>query len=171
MPRLTLQRPGGVAAALLALAVAPTGCSSSPDPAPRAACSATEPSEVGAPPTLARATLEDTVSPHDDGLVAWTTTWRACFAPAEGSPSVVRRWESRAVTPEGSSPEVAEVPGGCLDLDVATGVDPAEDERPTRDLQLSDAQNLAYLVRAVHADGTVTPWTEPVRVGTVTGAG
>jgi hypothetical protein len=37
---------------------------------------------------------------------------------------------------------------------------------PGHEIQLSDAQALAYRVRAVHADGTVSPWTDPVRVGT-----
>jgi hypothetical protein len=34
-----------------------------------------------------------------------------------------------------------------------------------RDIQLAEASTLAYRVRAVLDDGTVTPWTEPVRVG------
>jgi hypothetical protein len=36
-----------------------------------------------------------------------------------------------------------------------------------RDVQLVDAAALAYRVRAVHADGTVSPWTPRVPAGTV----
>ncbi|MDP9461439.1 MAG: hypothetical protein M3Q22_14735, partial [Actinomycetota bacterium] len=91
-------------------------------------------------------------------------TWLACFRPGDGAEVV--RWQSQSVTSEGSSPDTDELPGGCIDLQVATGVNPADAGMPGRDLQLSDAQALAYRVRAVHPDDTVTPWTEPVRVGT-----
>ena len=37
----------------------------------------------------------------------------------------------------------------------------------TREIQLVAAQDLAYRVRSVHADGTVSPWTTPVPAGSV----
>jgi hypothetical protein len=109
--------------------------------------------------------LDDTVVPRPGGQVAWTTTWRACFGPGGDGREVVA-WQAQAVTSEGSSPVADELPGGCLDLEVATGVNAEEAGMPGREIQLSDAQALAYRVRAVHADGTVSPWTDPVRVGT-----
>jgi hypothetical protein len=170
--RLTPERPVGVAATLVGLAVALTGCSSSPvaEPSP-AASSRADPIESGPAPDLLTASLDDTVIPQDDGLVSWTTTWRACFGPGPDDPTEVVGWQTQAVTSEGSSPEARELLEGCVDLDVATGTDDADAGMPGRDIQLSDAQALAYRVRAVHADGTLTPWTDPVRVGTTTPAG
>ena len=34
-----------------------------------------------------------------------------------------------------------------------------------RDTQLAEAGALAYRVRAVHDDGTVTPWSAPIPAG------
>jgi hypothetical protein len=170
--RLTLQRLGGIAAGLVGLAVALTGCSSSSvaGPSPPATSGAGS-AQSGPAPQLLSASLHDTVIPHDDGLVSWTTTWRACFGPGPGDRGEVIGWQTQAVTSEGTSPEAVDLPGGCVDLDVATGTNDADAGTPGRDIQLSDAQALAYRVRAVHADDTVTPWTEPVRVGTTTPAG
>ncbi|MFP5371287.1 MAG: hypothetical protein ACLGI3_11145 [Actinomycetes bacterium] len=162
MPQLRSRRLGSVAAALLVPAAALAGCASSGDAgAPEG--SAAPPTESGPPAELLSAGLRDSVEPRPGGVVAWTTTWVACFGPADGAQVV--RWESRSVTSEGSSPDTDELPGGCIDLQVATGVNPADAGMPGRELQLSDAQTLAYRVRAVHPDGTVTPWTDAVRVG------
>ena len=172
MHRLTPQRPGGIAAGLVGLAVALTGCTSSSVAGPfSSATSGADPAQSGPAPELLTASLHDAVIPHDDGLVSWTTTWRACFGPGQGDRGEVVGWETQAVTSEGTSPEVADLAGDCIDLDVATGTNDADADTPGRDIQLSDAQALAYRVRAVHADDTVTPWTEPVRVGSTTPAG
>ena len=172
MHRLTPQRPGRIAAGLVGLAVALTGCTSSSVAGPfSSATSGADPTQSGPAPELLTASLHDTVIPHDDGLVSWTTTWRACFGPGPGDRGEVVGWETQAVTSEGTSPEAADLAGGCIDLDVATGTNDADADMPGRDIQLSDAQALAYRVRAVHADDTVTPWTEPVRVGSTTPAG
>ena len=160
---LRSRRRGGVAAALLVPAAALAGCAPSEEVG-TAELSAAPPAESGPPAELVSAGLRDTVEPHPGGVVAWTTTWFACFGPGDGAEVV--RWQSQSVTSEGSSPTMHELPGGCMDLQVATGVNPAEAGMPGRELQLSDAQALAYRVRAVHPDDTVTPWTEPVRVGT-----
>lgn len=166
-------------AAFLASVVALAGCSSAGE-LPAAASStasstaSSSPAErpvAGEPVRLVSATVEDTVVPRDDGRISWTTTWRACFAPAAGDPSGVARWEARLVTSEGTSPEVEELPDGCVDLQVATGVNPADAGLLHREVQLSDAAGLAYRVRAVGADGRATPWTDPVRVTSQTPPG
>ena len=119
---------------------------------------------------LVSARLQDAVEPLPDDRISWRTTWRACFAPADAADDIAR-WESRVTTTEGASPEVHELPDGCLDIDVASGVSATDSGMPGRDLQLFDAQRLAYQVRLVRPDGTVTPWTDRVLVGTVTPAG
>lgn len=153
----------GVAAALLVPAAALAGCASSRDVG-TAEVSAAPPAESGPPAELVSAGLRDTVESRPGGVAAWTTTWLACFRTGDGAD--VAGWQSQSVTSEGSSPDTDELPGGCIDLEVATGANPADAGMPGRELQLSDAQALAYRVRAVHPDDTVTPWTEPVRVGT-----
>ncbi|MBM7804598.1 hypothetical protein JOD57_000435 [Geodermatophilus bullaregiensis] len=176
--RLTPGRPAGAAAALLVLAVALAGCTSaevppgtaSPTTSAATSSAPAGPAVAGEPVRLVSATLEDTVVPADDGRISWTTTWRACFAPAEGSPAELARWEARLVTPEGASPQLEVLPDGCVDLEVATGVNPADRGLLNREIQLSDAAGLAYRVRAVGADGTATPWTGPVRVTSQTPA-
>ena len=119
---------------------------------------------AGEPVRLVSATLEDTVVPQEDGRIAWTTTWEACFAPAGDDPARVTRWEAQLVTPEGASPEVEQLSGNCVDLDVATGLNPADAGLLNREIAVSDAAGLTYRVRAVTGAGTVTPWTDPVRV-------
>jgi hypothetical protein len=165
--RLIRHSPADVATALVVAATL-AGCSAGRPSAVGASSSA--PSVSGPPPDLVSAVLEDSSVPQDDGLVSWTTTWRACFQPGLEDTGEVARWEVRAVTTEGSSPEIDELPGGCIDLDVAAGVNATADGMPGREIQLSDAQALAYRVRVVRDDGTVTPWTDVVRVGTLTAA-
>lgn len=167
--RLIPAHSAGVPAVLLALAGALAGCSAAEEPsgsaAPTAASSApTDRPVAGGPPGLVSATLEDTVVPQDDGLVSWTTTWEACFAPASGDPAEVARWEAQLVTPEGAASTIEELSGNCVDLEVATGRNPADAGLLNREIALSDAAGLTYRVRAVATDGTVTPWTDPVRV-------
>ncbi len=149
---------------LLALTVTLAGCSSGPAAAPPSPAP-----ERGSPPRLLSATVQDAVVPREDGRIAWTTTWRACFGA--GADTDVALWQTQVVTTEGTAPEVTDLTDGCIDLDVATGVDAADAGMPSREIQLSDAQALAYRVRALLDDGTTTPWTEPVRVGTTTPAG
>ncbi len=173
------ERPAGVAAAFPTRAAALAGCSSPEDPPTTAALSTTpsspassspassspaEPSVAGEPVRLVSATLEDAVGPRADGRLSWPTTGRACLAPAAGDPAGVARWEAQLVTPEGASPQVEELPTNCVDLEVATGVNPADMGLLHREIQLSDAAGLTYRVRAVGEDGTATPWTDPVRV-------
>lgn len=166
--RLTPGHPVGLPAALLALAGALAGCSSTGDPSGVATATVTSsPAELpvaGRQVRLVSATLEDTVVPQDDGSISWTTTWEACFAPAGGDPAGVARWEAQLVTPEGASSSVEELPGNCVDLDVATGRNPADAGLLNREIALSDAAGLTYRVRAVTEEGTATPWTDPVRV-------
>jgi hypothetical protein len=167
--RLTSTPPAGATAGLLALAAALAGCSSADEPSGSATSTAVSsvPTELpvgGEPPGLVSATLEDTVVPQDDGRISWTTTWEACFAPAGGDPAGVARWEAQLITPEGASSSVEELPGNCVDLDVASGRNPADAGLLNREIALSDAAGLTYRVRAVTEEGTVTPWTDPIRV-------
>jgi hypothetical protein len=154
----------GPVAALLALAAGLTGCSAGGEGTPATpATAAAEPTAVpGAAPMLSSATLVDDVDP---AVGTWSTTWTACFAPP-GDPAVVR-WEVQTVTAEGVSPRVRELSGGCIDLQLAQGRGTAPVDDPGRTAALADAGSLAYRVRAVRADGSATPWTDPVVVGTV----
>jgi hypothetical protein len=168
VPLTRWARSAQVATGSIGLVVALTGCPASPGPAgTTGASSAAPPSESGRPAVLSTAGLVDAEQP-DGARVRWTTTWRACFAthPEDTDPAV--GWEARVGTSEGSSPQVDELPSACVELDVATGTDA---DRRGRAVQLADAQALTYQVRAVHADGTVTPWSEPVRVGTQSSGG
>jgi hypothetical protein len=73
--------------------------------------------------------------------------------------------EAQAVTPEGSGTSLRKLVDRCLKLEVARGENDAGAGMPGRDTQLAEAAALAYRVRAMHRDGTVTPWTEPIPAG------
>ena len=151
-----LLRPGAPAATLLALAAGLAGCSSSTDEAEMPGTGA------GPAPVLASATLTDDV---DVAAGTWSTTWEACFAPLPGED--IERWEAQAVTTEGVSPRVEQLPGECIELQLAQGrgTTPADD--PGRTAALADAGSLAYRARGVRADGSGTPWSDPVVAGSV----
>ncbi len=151
-------------AALLALAAGLAGCSAggAGTPAAPATAAAETTAVTGAAPVLASATLVDDVDP---AAGTWSTTWQACFAPA--GDEAVAGWEVRTVTAEGVAPRVRELTGGCIDLQLAQGRGTAPADDPGRTAALADAGSLAYRVRAVRADGSATPWTDPVVVGTV----
>ena len=151
----TLARSRSRAAALLPLAAALTGCSSA-----AALSSATV---AGPAPVLASATLTDDVDP---AAGTWSTTWQACFEPPPGEEDP-ERWEVRAVTVEGVSPRVEELPDRCVELLLAQGPGTAPAADPGRTAALADAGSLAYRARGVRADGSVTPWSEPVVAGSV----
>jgi hypothetical protein len=151
----TLARSRGPAAALLTLAAGLTGCSPAAAPSPATV--------AGPAPVLASATLTDDVDP---AAGTWSTTWEACFRPPPGEEDP-ERWEVRAVTVEGVSPRVDELPGSCVELQLAQGPGTAPADDPGRTAALADAASLAHQARGVHADGSVTPWSEPVVAGTV----
>ena len=153
-------RSPGPVAALLALAVGLVGCSAGGAGTSAAAAETT--AVTGAAPVLASATLVDDVDP---AVGTWSTTWAACFAPAGNE--AVAGWEVQTVTTEGVSPQVRELTGGCIDLKLAQGRGTAPIDDPGRTAALADAGSLAYRVRAVRTDGSATPWTDPVVVGTV----
>ena len=71
----------------------------------------------------------------------------------------------QTLTSEGAAPGVEPLDDECLDLQVATGVGVPDDD-PTREIALADAVRLLYQVRAVHPDGTVSPWSASVAAGT-----
>ena len=74
-------------------------------------------------------------------------------------------WEAQAVTSEGSGTSMRTLKGGCLRLEVARGQSDAGAGMRGRDTQLAEAVALAYRVRAVHSDGTVTAGTAPIPAG------
>ncbi|MCV2491513.1 hypothetical protein OF117_19385 [Geodermatophilus sp. YIM 151500] len=167
---MTAPRPVVPVVALLVLATGLCGCATGHPPSatgPTAPSSTPPPPGVpsspgtGAAPSLASAALVDEVT-ADGG---WSTVWRACFAPGSGDDAVAR-WEVHAVTTEGASPDVADLPAdACIQLHLARGSGvPADDAG--RAAAIADAAALAYRVRAVRTDGTVTPWSAPCRVGT-----
>ena len=159
--------PRGPAAALLTLAAGLTGCSSASGDEQRAALPAAPSSATvaGPAPVLASATLTDDV---DTAAGTWSTTWEVCFEPLPGAEGP-ERWEVQSVTSEGVSPRIEELPGSCVGLQLAQGPGAAPADDPGRTAALADAASLAYRARAVRADGSVTPWGEPVVAGSVVG--
>ena len=69
------------------------------------------------------------------------------------------------MTSEGSGTSLRQLEGMCLKLEVARGENDKGAGMPGRDTQLAEAAALAYRVRAVHDDGTVTPWSVPIPAG------
>jgi len=145
----------GLSALLLVGCSTPAGTAQPETPPP-------EPVEAGEPVEVVEALLDDEMTTEQDGRMSWTTTWRACFEQDGGDPT---RLEAQAVTTEGSGTSLRKLEGQCLELDIARGVNDAAAGMLGRDIQLAEASTLAYRVRAVRDDGTVTPWTEPIRVG------
>jgi len=121
-----------------------------------------KPVEAGRPLEVVEARLDDKTAPAPNGRISWSTTWRVCFAPGRVDTT---RMEAQAVTPEGSGTSLRQLEGRCLKLGVARGENDAGAGMPGRDTQLAEAAALAYRVRAVHQDGTVTPWTAPIPAG------
>jgi hypothetical protein len=157
-------RSPGPVAALLALAAGLAGCSAggAGTPAAPATAAAGTTAVTGAAPVLASAALVDDVDP---AVGTWSTTWEACFAPAGNE--AVASWEVQTVTAEGIAPRVRGLTGRCIDLQLAQGRGTAPVDDPGRTAALADAGSLAYQVRGVRADGSATPWTDPVVVGTI----
>jgi len=111
---------------------------------------------------MVEARLDDKTTPKPNGRTSWSTIWRVCFKPDRADTT---RMEAQAVTPEGSGTSLRKLVNRCLELEVARGENDAGAGRPGRDTQLAEAAALAYRVRAVHQDGTVTPWTAPIPAG------
>lgn len=121
-----------------------------------------KPVEAGRPLEMVEARLDDKTTPKPNRRTAWSTTWWACFAPDRADTT---RMEAQAVTSEGSGTSLRQLEGRCLKLEVARGENDAGAGMPGRDTQLAEAAALAYRVRAVHGDSTVTPWTAPIPAG------
>ena len=146
---------------LLALAAGLTGCSTGTPGT--ASVTPSGPTVAGPAPVLASATLTDDVDP---AAGTWSTAWEACFAALTGEGDL-ERWEVQVITAEGVSPRVQRLPGQCLELLLAQGQGTTPHDAPARVAALADAASLAYRARGVRADGTVTPWTDPVAAGSV----
>ena len=156
---ISLLRPRGPAAALVTLAAGLSGCSS----AGGTETAGMAGTVAGPAPVLASATLTDDVDP---AARTWSTTWEACFAPLPGEEDIAR-WEVQVVTAEGVSPRVQQLPGECVELQLAQGPGTTPATDPGRVAALADAGSLGYQARGVRADGSVTPWSDPVVAGSV----
>ena len=76
------------------------------------------------------------------------------------------RWTRRpGVTAQGVSPRIEPLPGECVELQLAQGEGTAPADTPGRVAAPADAGSLAYQAHGVRADGSVTPWSDPVVVG------
>ena len=140
----------------------PAGCSTPAGPGrPQATPARTV--QAGSAVEMVEARLQDKTTPAPNGRIAWSTTWQACFAPDRADTT---RMEAQAVTPEGPGTSLRQLEGRCLKLEVARGENDKGAGMSGRDTQLAEAAALAYRVRAVHGDGTVTPWTKPIPAGT-----
>ena len=160
-PRHGRLRPAVLLGGLGLVALLSAGCST-PAGTGQSEKSPAQPVSAGQPVEMVQAVLEDKVIPEPGKRISWSTTWRACFKPGRADTT---RMEAQAVTTEGSGTSLRHLEGGCLKVEVARGQNDAKAGTPGRDVQLSDAAQLSYRVRAVHADGTVTPWTKPIIAG------
>ena len=142
----------------------PAGCSApaTTGQPPASQTSPTQPVQAGRPVEMVKGLLDDKITPEPGGQISWNTTWRVCFAPDRAD---TPRMVAQAVTSEGSGTSLRALEGGCLKLEVARGQNDAGAGMRGRDTQLAEAAALAYRVRAVHRDGTVTPWTAPIPAG------
>ena len=161
-PRHGYLRPVVLLAGLSLACLLPAGCSSPAGPRPSQA-SQSQSVEAGSPLEMVEARVDDKVTPAPNGRIAWSTTWRICFAPDRVDTA---QMEAQAVTSEGSGTSLRQLEGKCLKLEVARGENDKGAGMFGRDTQLAQAGALAYRIRAVHGDGTVTPWTKPIPAGT-----
>ena len=165
-PRHGYLRAVVVLAGLGLAGLLPAGCSTPASPG-QSQASPAQPVAAGRPIEMVEAGLVDKTTPAPapalTGRISWSTTWRVCFAPDRVDTT---RMEAQAVTPEGSGTSLRQLEEGCLKLEVARGTNDKGAGMSGRDTQLAEAAALSYRVRAVHGDGTVTPWTRPIPAGT-----
>ena len=160
-PRHWALRPTALSTGLGLGGLLLTGCST-PAGTGQPTTPQTTPAQVGQPVEVAQASLDDNKTVGQNGQTSWTTTWRVCFKPGRVDTT---RWEAQRVTTEGSGASLRELKGRCLEVGVALGQNKADAGMVGRETQLAEAATLAYRVRAVHDDGTVTPWSVPIPAG------
>ena len=162
-PRHGYPRSVVLLAGLGLVGLLPAGCSTPASPG-RSQTSPTRPVQAGSPVEMVEARLQDRTTPLR-GRISWSTTWRVCFAPDRADTT---RMEAQAVTSEGAGTSLRQLEGRCLKLEVARGENDNGAGMSGRDTQLAEAAALAYRVRGVHSDGSVSPWTRPIPAGTTT---
>jgi hypothetical protein len=163
-PRHGYLRPVVLLAGLGLVGLLPAGCSTSTPAAPgRSQTAPSRPVQAGSPVEMVEARLQDKTTPLPNRRISWSTNWRVCFAPDRADTT---RMEAQAVTPEGSGTSLRQLEGRCLKLEVARGESDKAAGMSGRETQLAEAAALAYRVRAMHGDGTVSPWTKPIPAGT-----
>jgi len=161
-PRHGYPRSVVLLAGLGLVGLLPAGCSTPASPG-RSQTSPTRPVQAGSPVEMVEARLQDRTTPLPNRRISWSTTWRVCFAPDRADTT---RMEAQAVTSEGAGTSLRQLEGRCLKLEVARGENDKGAGMSGRDTQLAEAAALAYRVRAVHGDGSVSPWTKPIPAGT-----
>ncbi len=128
-----------------------------------AGCGTQEPPRSVQPPVGGlTATLEDTVRDLPGDRIAWATYWTLCWSPYPGA----RAYQIQTVTGEGASAKLRQQRDTCLRIEAAKGENARTDGLVNRDLllQLQTGQ-LAYKVRAVLDDTTVSEWSASAAVG------
>ena len=77
-----------------------------------------------------------------------------------------REYQLRLLTGEGAATSLRVVRDTCHELQAAAGQNPKAEGLRDRDLQLAlQKGQLAYSVRAVRQEGSVTPWSMAIAVG------
>jgi hypothetical protein len=109
-----------------------------------------------------RAALEEEIEDRPEGRILWTVTWRFCW---EGEPEA-RAFELAFVSSYGAAKKPLRTAGRCHAIQVARGENDRAQGQPRRELLLSvQAAQLSLRVRALAADGTPGPWSDPVPAG------
>ena len=109
-----------------------------------------------------RTDLVDEITPIVGGTDAWTTRWRACWAPVQNS----ARYLITIVTSEGISPKRMEVTDPCYEVDVAHGTVGPRGRLVGRNQMVGLMKvMLSISVRADLEDGTVGPPSWDIAIG------
>lgn len=109
--------------------------------------------------------LEDEVRELPGERIAWSTFWVLSWEPHPGATA----YELQMLTGEGVTPTMRRQRERFLRIEVAANENERSEGLVNRDLQLAlHVGQLAYRVRAVLNNGSVSAWSLPITVGTVT---
>jgi hypothetical protein len=103
------------------------------------------------------ARLEDRVETLPEERVRWSTDWVLCWK----APPKAVAYEVQVSTSEGYSRNAKRIETTCHRVEVAKDEGPRSAMADTRARQLTMISTMVgYRVRAVHADGSATPWSD-----------